>query len=88
MQTPWGELGSLDLADHEVCRTILAQDKHQLAEGLVVERVFDQIFDDVPAHLEGAVLLDADTAIVDPGRGSNGWRLSGRAVLSPGVAAI
>lgn len=69
MLTPWGKLGSLDLADHEVCRTILAQDKHQLAEGLVVESVFDQIFDDVPAHLEGAVLLDADTAIVDPGRG-------------------
>lgn len=69
MQTPWGDLGTLDLDDHEQCRTILASDKHQLAEGLVVESVFDQIFDDVPDHLDGAVLLDADTAIVDPGRG-------------------
>lgn len=72
MQTPWGDLGTLDLDDHEQCRTILASDKHQLAEGLVVESVFDQIFDDVPDHLDGAILLDADTAIVDPGRG-NEW---------------
>ncbi|MEI5689106.1 hypothetical protein [Sphingomonas kyungheensis] len=69
MQTPWGDLGTLDLDDHEQCRTILASDKHQLAEGLVVESVFDQIFDDVPDHLDGAILLDADTAIVNPGGG-------------------
>lgn len=73
MQTPWGELGSLDLADHEVCRTILAGDKHQLAEGLVVESAFDQIFEDVPAHLEGATLLDVDTAIVDTKRPHDQW---------------
>lgn len=73
MQTPWGELGSLDLADHEVCRTILAGDKHQLAEGLVVESAFDQIFEDVPAHLEGAVLLDVDTAVVDTKRSGDQW---------------
>lgn len=73
MQTPWGDLGTLDLADHELCRTILAAEKHQLAEGLVVEGLFDQIFDDVPAHLEGAVLLDADTAIVDTKRTGDRW---------------
>ncbi len=73
MQTPWGELRALDLADHELCRTILAGEKHQLAEGLVVEGLFDQIFDDVPAHLHGAVLLDADTAIVDTQRPGDRW---------------
>lgn len=72
--TPWGELGTLDLDDHELCRTILASDKHQLAEGLVVESVFDQIFDDVPVHLEGAVLLDVDTAIVDTGHEDDRWQ--------------
>jgi hypothetical protein len=73
MQTPWGDLASLDLSDHEICRTILASDKHQLAEGLVVESAFDQIFDDVPAHLEGAVLLDVDAAIVDTKRRDDPW---------------
>lgn len=73
MWTPWGELASLDLADHELCRTILASDKHQLAEGLVVEGLFDQIFDEVPAHLDGAVLLDVDTAIVKAGQRDDQW---------------
>ena len=73
MQTPWGELGGLDLSDHELCGTILANEKHQLAEGLVVEGLFDQIFDDVPAHLQGAVLLDVDTAIVDTQRPDDRW---------------
>jgi len=73
MQTPWGELGDLNLSDHELCRTILASEKHQLVEGLVVEGLFDQIFDDVPAHLEGAVLLDVDTAIVKAGWRDDSW---------------
>jgi hypothetical protein len=73
MHTPWGELATLDLTDGDLCLEILASEKHQLVEGLVVESVFDQIFEDVPAYLEGAVLLDAETAIVDTGRGDDGW---------------
>lgn len=73
MQTPWGELASLDLMDGDLCLEILAGEKHQLVEGLVVESVFDQIFEDVPAYLDGALLLDVDTAIVDTGSGDDGW---------------
>ncbi|PRP69183.1 hypothetical protein BUE93_18590 [Chromobacterium amazonense] len=49
METPWGQLGSLDLADHELAADILSADKHQLVEGLVVECLFDQIVANVPA---------------------------------------
>lgn len=71
--TPWGQLKDLDLTDSELCATILAQDKHQLTEGLVVENLFDQIIDAVPASLPGALLLDVETAIVDTGRSPDRW---------------
>lgn len=85
MKTPWGDLGSLDLSNHETCRAILALDKHQLAEGLVVESVFDQIFDQVPSHLPGALLLEVDTAIVDPGRGAQWLAFVWSRGLQPGL---
>lgn len=69
MQTPWGPLANLDLNDLKLCQTILASDKHQLAEGLVVERVFDQIFETVPSHLPEANILDIETAVVRPENG-------------------
>lgn len=65
MQTPWGPLGSLDLSSHDLCLEILSCDKHQLAEGLVVENLFDQIVDGLPDILQDAHLLDIDTAVVD-----------------------
>lgn len=42
METPFGQLATLDLSDHELCRRIISLDKQSLAEGLVVESVFDQ----------------------------------------------
>ncbi|TQN60566.1 hypothetical protein FLX27_16125 [Agrobacterium tumefaciens] len=68
---PWGRLRDLDLSDHNLCETILAEDKHQLGEGLVVENIFDQIIEAVPALLANALLLDVETAIVDT-RGQTG----------------
>jgi hypothetical protein len=73
MDTPWGQLKDLDLADRDLCAEILAQDKHQLAEGLVVENLFDQIIDVVPETLPGAIALDLETAIVDTGRQPDRW---------------
>lgn len=73
MDTPWGPLRELDLTDHDLCASILAEDKHQLAEGLVVENLFDQIIDAVPQSLPGALALDIETAIVDTGREPDRW---------------
>lgn len=65
MITPMGPLANLDLHDHNVCRDILARDKHKLIEGLVFE-----------AHCEAYLLslsnvsdesvrpVDVDTAVV------------------------
>ncbi|KHL24798.1 hypothetical protein PK98_12935 [Croceibacterium mercuriale] len=64
-----------------MCWAILAGDKHQLAEGLVVEIAFDQIIEDVPARLEGATLLDVDTAILDKKRRPDRWHAFARARL-------
>ncbi len=73
METPWGHLKDLDLADHSLCETILAADKHQLVEGLVVENIFDQIVEAIPPVLPGAVALDVETAIVDTDRKPDRW---------------
>lgn len=73
MDTPWGRLRDLDLSDHNLCETILAEDKHQLGEGLVVENIFDQIIEAVPASLANALLLDVETAIVDTGGKHDRW---------------
>lgn len=63
MQTPWGRLAGLDLASLDLCSEILSRDKHQLAEGLVVECLVDQIHERIPAYRPSAILLDVDTAI-------------------------
>lgn len=69
MYTPWGPLADLDLTSLDVCRQVLEHDKHQLAEGLVVESFVEQIYAHIPDHLPAAALLDVETAIVrDRGR--------------------
>lgn len=73
MQTPWGPLEALDLTDSGLCLEILASEKHQLIEGLVVESYFDQLFEGVPAYLPGAALLDIDTAVVQAGERDQDW---------------
>jgi hypothetical protein len=74
METPWGELGLLDLSDHELAAEILGADKHQLVEGLVVECLFDQIVAHVPAASGRNVLaLDVDSVVVDTRREHERW---------------
>lgn len=73
MLTPWGKLGDLDFSDSALCERILAADKHQLVEGLIVENEFDRIVDAIPASLTGALTLDVETAIVDTDRPSDRW---------------
>ncbi|MEN9354877.1 MAG: hypothetical protein RL318_2202 [Fibrobacterota bacterium] len=75
METPWGLLRDLDLNDPELGAGILATDKHQLIEGLVVECLFDQIVAGIQDDSEGgkAVLLDIETAIVAPRRHGDPW---------------
>lgn len=74
MDTPWGPLHSLDPLDLDLSARILATDKHQLLEGLVVECIFDQIIsclgkdDD-----EDVFLLDVDTIVVDTKRSEDRW---------------
>ena len=65
MKTPLGTLRELDLSDHEVCRSILALDKHQLVEGLVFESYFDQYLMSLPdASAQSMQPVDVDTAVV------------------------
>lgn len=70
MQTPLGPLKDLDLGDHDVCAAILAEDKHQLIEGLVFESYFDQyLLSLTEASDQKVQLVDVDTAVVSlPGR--------------------
>lgn len=64
MQTPFGDLTRLDLSDHDLCRQFLALDKHRLAEGLVIESLFDQYLETFPGDQKDVPrLIDADTAI-------------------------
>lgn len=74
METPWGRLNDLNLGDHELAADILAADKHQLAEGLVVEALFDQIVANVPAVSgQNIISLDVDSVIVDTKRKKDRW---------------
>ncbi|RQS42127.1 hypothetical protein [Burkholderia sp. Bp8990] len=74
MKTPWGTLGDLNLADHDIAIEILSADKHQLVEGLVVECLFDQIVANVPvAGGRNVIALDVDTVVVDTGRKTESW---------------
>ena len=75
METPWGHLKDIDLSDHELCEKILAEDKHQLSEGLVVENIFDQIVDAMPTVRPGSRLLDIESAIVDTRRSPDRWHV-------------
>lgn len=43
MQTPLGLVADLDLDSPQTAYDILAHDKHSIAEGMVVESLFDQI---------------------------------------------
>lgn len=81
MDTPLGPLGSLDLDDPKVCFEILAQDKHQIAEGMVVESIFDQIIELVPSAIEQkpVQIIDVDTFIT---RDSNDFRKAYAFVLT------
>ena len=74
MKTPWGELGDLDLADHDLAADILSADKHQLIEGLVVECLFDQIVSNISsASGKNIIALDVDSVVVDTGRKTDRW---------------
>lgn len=74
MQTPWGRLEDLDLTDHDLAAEILAADKHQLVEGLVVECLFDQIVETIPTDAEQRILpVDVESIVVDTGRETERW---------------
>ena len=66
MMTPLGALASLDLTDPNTCFNVLSHDKHQVAEGMVVESLFDQIIERIPAAVggENVHILDVDTFVV------------------------
>jgi hypothetical protein len=65
LETPWGPLKELNIADRDLCLEILSCDKHQLVEGLVVENIFDQIVGSLEKCMPGIHWLDIETAIVD-----------------------
>ena len=64
MDTPLGPLRDLDLKDHDVCRQVLALDKHQLIEGLVFESWFDRYLTRLGDTDDAIVAVDVDTAVV------------------------
>lgn len=66
MMTPLGALESLNLKDAHTCFDILSHDKHQVAEGMVVESLFDQIIERIPTAVEAEEvhILDVDTFVV------------------------
>ena len=55
MQTPLGDIAGLDLDSVKTAYDILAHDKHQIAEGMVVESLFDQIIEYIPKVVGGGV---------------------------------
>lgn len=65
METPFGSLRDINLDDAQAIYDILAHDKHSVAEGMVVESLFDQIIEYIPKVVEGsaAILLDVETFI-------------------------
>lgn len=74
METPWGLLKDINLADHEQASTILSADKHQLVEGLVVECLFDQIVENLSAASgRNVITLDVESVIVDSMRNEDRW---------------
>jgi len=74
MNTPLGLIADLDLEDPQTVYEILSHDKHSIAEGMVVENIFDQIIEHIPKVVEGrsAILLDVETFITrDPNNFGN-----------------
>lgn len=71
-ETPWGPFNSLDRSSLDLGHRILKRDKHQIVEGMVVERAFDQMLEHAAAQSNGALeLLDLETFIVrSPKNGS------------------
>lgn len=66
MDTPWGQLGSLDPLDRDLALRILSDDKHTLLEGLVVENTFDQILQPLTVGADPVLTpLDVETAVAD-----------------------
>lgn len=64
MLTPFGYFSELKLNDIKTSYDILAFEKHQIAEGLVVESLFDQIIKKIPSCVEQEVsLLDVETFV-------------------------
>lgn len=69
-ETPLGPLSSLNLDSADTCMDVLSMDKHQIAEGMVVESLFDQIVKRIPPQVGGAVhVLDVETFVAS-GKGS------------------
>lgn len=74
MRTPWGNVVTVDVNDHTIAENIVCTDKHQLAEGLVVECLFDQIAGALPASSpQKLVSVDVETIVVDTQRSSEQW---------------
>jgi len=64
-ETPWGPFSSLDQSSLELAHEILKRDKHQIVEGMVVERAFDQMLEHAASESNGSLqLLDLETFIV------------------------
>jgi hypothetical protein len=74
MDTPWGPLADLNPDDRDLAYRILATDKHQLLEGLVVENTFDQLLQPLCAgSQQKLVQLDVETIIVRTPGASKEW---------------
>ncbi len=74
MKTPWGKLSDLSLDDHTLAEKIISVDKHQVAEGLVVECIFDQFVEKIQTNAGINVIpLDVETIIVDTNRDVDRW---------------
>lgn len=79
MQTKWGTLSDLDLADVRVLEKILQWDKHSQLEGMIMEHIFDQITEKAGSH--GLKGLDVYTGIATNYRGLSYafvWLTTGR----------
>lgn len=64
-ETPWGPFSSLDRTDRDLAHEILKWDKHQVLEGMVVERAFDQMLEHAASESNGGLqLLDLETFVV------------------------
>ena len=65
MQTPFGLLSELDLKKPRTILEILSFDKHQIAEGMIVESIFEQVIDKIPEEIgaQKVSVLDVETYI-------------------------